>query len=109
MTMAFLTIIMASCQSKEKRANELIKNYLSEELCHFESYEPIETIVTKINLSEYIDKEDLNEINATGWLIKHRFQGLSTRENPIVVDYLFVTDKDFKVVLECERLNIERL
>lgn len=109
MTMAFLTIIMASCQSKEKRANELIKNYFSEELYNFDSYKPIETTVTKINLSEYIDKEDLNKINATGWLIKHRFQGLSKSEIPAVADYLFVTDKDFKVVLECERLNVETL
>lgn len=58
MTMAFLTIIMASCQSKEKRANELLKNFFSE---LGSSYKPIETTVTKINLSEYIDKEYLNE------------------------------------------------
>lgn len=41
------TLIFVSCQSKEEKASELIKNDLFKTLNDFESYQPIETIVTE--------------------------------------------------------------
>jgi hypothetical protein len=40
-------LTFASCQSKEKKASELIKKELSKTLYDFDSYEPIETTVKK--------------------------------------------------------------
>lgn len=46
---------MIACQSKEEKAAELIKNELSKTLYDFESYSPIETVVTEAKSSVYTD------------------------------------------------------
>ena len=51
----FFSVLMVACQSKEEKAAELIKNELSKTLYDFESYSPIETIVTEAKLSVYTD------------------------------------------------------
>lgn len=53
----FLVIALAlsSCQSKEEKAAELIKNELSKTLYDFQSYEPIETTVNEAKLTVYND------------------------------------------------------
>ena len=50
-----LSFIMVGCKSKEEKAAELIKNELSRTLYDFESYSPIETIVTEAKHSVYTD------------------------------------------------------
>ncbi|WP_455524175.1 hypothetical protein [Porphyromonas endodontalis] len=52
---SILVIAMASCQSKEEKAAEFIKNELSKSLYDFESYQPIETIVTEAKMTMYND------------------------------------------------------
>ena len=44
-----------SCQSKEEKAEEFIKNELSKTLYDFESYQPIETTVTEAKMTMYND------------------------------------------------------
>lgn len=51
----FITIILVSCQSKEEKAAEFIKNELSKTLYDFESYQPIETTVTEAKMTMYND------------------------------------------------------
>lgn len=53
--MFFITIILVSCQSKEEKAAEFIKNELSKILYDFESYQPIETTVTEAKMTMYND------------------------------------------------------
>ena len=55
MIIGFITIIMSSCQSKEEKAAEFIKNELSKTLYDFESYQPIETTVTEAKMTMYND------------------------------------------------------
>lgn len=50
-----LPLIMVGCKSKEEKAAELIKNELSKTLYDFDSYSPIETIVTEAKQSVYTD------------------------------------------------------
>ena len=50
-----VSIIMVSCQSKEEKAAEFIKNELSKTLYDFESYQPIETTVTEAKMTMYND------------------------------------------------------
>lgn len=50
-----LPLIMVGCKSKEEKAAELIKNELSKTLYDFDSYSPIETIVTEAKQSAYTD------------------------------------------------------
>lgn len=54
-SIAILAIFMVSCQSKEEKAAEFIKNELSKTLYDFESYQPIETTVKEAKLSMYND------------------------------------------------------
>lgn len=53
--MVFISIILVSCQSKEEKAAEFIKNELSKTLYDFESYQPIETTVTEAKMTMYND------------------------------------------------------
>lgn len=50
-----LAIILTGCQSKEQKAAEFIKEELSKTLYDFESYQPIETIVTEAKMNMYND------------------------------------------------------
>lgn len=50
-----IAAIFVGCQSKEKKAAELIKEELSKTLLDFESYQPIETKVKEAKLSLYND------------------------------------------------------
>lgn len=54
--MGIISIVMLiSCQSKEEKAAELIKNKLSKTLYDFESYQPIETTVTEAKMTMFND------------------------------------------------------
>lgn len=48
-------LFLVACQSKEEKAAEFIKKELSKTLYDFESYSPIETIVTEAKLLPYND------------------------------------------------------
>lgn len=50
-----IPFILASCQSKEEKAAEIIKDELSKTLYDFESYQPIETIVKEAKATVYND------------------------------------------------------
>ena len=54
-TMLASVVLFAGCQSKEEKAEELIKEELSKTLLDFESYQPIETKVKEAKLSLYND------------------------------------------------------
>lgn len=54
-----LIFLFASCQSKEDKANKLIKNDLFKTLHDFASYEPVETIVDSAFKSVYYDSASL--------------------------------------------------
>ena len=49
------SILLFSCQSKEEKANELIKEKLSKTLYDFDSYQPIETSVIEAKANIYND------------------------------------------------------
>lgn len=51
----FLPFLLLSCKSNEEKAATLIKTELSKSLYDFESYSPIETIVTEAKLNEFTD------------------------------------------------------
>lgn len=54
--MGIISIVMLiSCQSKEEKAAEFIKNELSKTLYDFESYQPIETTVTEAKMTMFND------------------------------------------------------
>ena len=55
LTLGVISILMVSCQSKEEKAAEFIKNELSKTLYDFESYQPIETTVTEAKMTMYND------------------------------------------------------
>lgn len=59
-----LPLVLAGCKSKEDKAAELIKTELSKTLYDFESYSPIETIVTEAKQSIYTDTVYLNTAKA---------------------------------------------
>ena len=48
-------VLFASCQSKEKKAEELIKSELSKTLYDFDSYQPIETTVKEAKATIFND------------------------------------------------------
>ena len=50
-----ISITFFSCQSKEEKAIKLIQNELSKTLYDYESYSPIETIVTEAKQNIYND------------------------------------------------------
>lgn len=50
-----ISIVMISCQSKEEKAAEFIRNELSKTLYDFESYQPIETTVTEAKMTMFND------------------------------------------------------
>lgn len=52
---ALFTLFFISCASKEKKAEKLIKEELSETLLDFESYEPIKTKVVEAKQTMYND------------------------------------------------------
>lgn len=56
-----LVIILTGCQSKEEKAAEFIKEELSKTLYDFESYQPIETIVTEAKMTMYNDSTCWNK------------------------------------------------
>ncbi len=56
LVMGIISIVMLiSCQSKEEKAAEFIKNELSKTLYDFESYQPIETTVTEAKMTMFND------------------------------------------------------
>lgn len=55
LTISLVAILLVSCQSKEEKAAEYIKNELSKTLYDFESYQPIETTVTEAKMTMYND------------------------------------------------------
>ena len=55
MVLSVIAMLMVSCQSKEEKAAEFIKNELSKTLYDFDSYQPIETIVTEAKNTIYND------------------------------------------------------
>lgn len=52
-----LAITLASCASKEDKANKLIKDYMYENLYDFESYEPMKTTIDTMYTDIRFDKE----------------------------------------------------
>lgn len=60
----FLPLVMVGCKSKEEKAAELIKSELSKTLYDFDSYSPIETIVTEAKQSVYTDTALWSTANA---------------------------------------------
>ena len=52
---AAIGILLCACNSKEKKAEAVIREHLSKTLYDFESYEPIETTVTKAKSSIFTD------------------------------------------------------
>lgn len=59
-----LPLILVGCKSNEEKAAELIKNELSKTLYDFDSYSPIETIVTEAKQSAYTDTTYWHKANA---------------------------------------------
>lgn len=55
-----VAVTVTSCKSKEEKAAELIKQELSHVLYDFESYEPIETVVTE---AKHIPTNDIACVN----------------------------------------------
>ena len=55
MVIGIIAVTMVSCQSKEEKAAEIIKKELSKNLYDFDSYQPIETIVTEAKMTMYND------------------------------------------------------
>ncbi|MBQ0064073.1 MAG: hypothetical protein KBS94_08695 [Prevotella sp.] len=55
LTISLVAVLLVSCQSKEEKAAEYIKNELSKTLYDFESYQPIETTVTEAKMTMYND------------------------------------------------------
>lgn len=51
--MGVISIFMISCQSKEEKAEKLIRNELSKTLYDFESYQPVETTVTEAKMTMF--------------------------------------------------------
>lgn len=58
--LSLLFVGMTSCMSKEDKAEKLIKEEFSKTLYDFESYSPIETIVTEAKQSIYTDSAFFN-------------------------------------------------
>ena len=52
---AMFATYLVSCQSKEEKAEEFIKNELSKTLYDFDSYQPIETTVTEAKIAMFND------------------------------------------------------
>ena len=65
-----LAIIMVSCQSKEEKAAELIKKELAKTLYDFDSYQPIETIVTEAKMTMYNDTTCWNKAIEIAYTMK---------------------------------------
>ena len=55
LVIGLIAILLVSCQSKEEKAAEYIKNELSKTLYDFDSYQPIETNVTVAKMTMYND------------------------------------------------------
>ena len=55
LVISLIAILLVSCQSKEEKAAEYIKNELSKTLYDFDSYQPIETNVTVAKMTMYND------------------------------------------------------
>lgn len=55
--MGIISVFMISCQSKEEKAEKLIRSELSKTLYDFESYQPIETTVTEAKMTMFNDSE----------------------------------------------------
>lgn len=66
--MAVFPFILFSCQSKEEKANELIKCELSKTLYDFDSYEPIETILSEAKNSVYTDSSCWKNVSSLLYL-----------------------------------------
>lgn len=64
-----LPLIIVSCKSNEEKAAELIKKELSKTLLDFDSYSPIETIVTEAKQSVYTDTTFWTKANITFYTV----------------------------------------
>lgn len=65
-----LSLVLVGCKSNEEKAAELIKKELSKTLYDFESYSPIETIVTEAKQSVYTDTTFFNSAGAISITLK---------------------------------------
>lgn len=72
---------MASCQSKEEKAEEFIKNELSKTLYDFESYQPIETTVTEAKMTMFNDSACRSEAAVIDYGIKKAKEFLNDSKN----------------------------
>lgn len=77
----FFSVFMVSCQSKEEKAAELIKNELSKTLYDFESYSPIETIVSEAKLSVYTDTSCWKKANLLLYAFNYSKECLDKAQN----------------------------
>lgn len=76
-----MSMIMVSCLSNEKRAAKLIKKELSKTLYDFESYEPIETIVTEAKMTMYNDSACWTKAAVIAYHMKDVFEYLEEAKN----------------------------
>lgn len=77
----FITIVLVGCQTKEEKAAELIRNELSKTLYDYESYSPIETIVTEAKLTEYNDTICWKQANILLYAFKQATESLDEVKN----------------------------
>lgn len=80
--LTIISVFLISCQSKEKKAAELIKNELSKTLYDFDSYQPIETIVSEAKMTRYNDTACWNQANLTAYAFE-RFMNLTIKANAV--------------------------
>lgn len=68
--LSVIAMLMVSCQSKEEKAAEFIKSELSKTLYDFDSYQPVETIVTEAKNTIYNDSTCWNKGILLNYAIK---------------------------------------
>lgn len=81
MMVVMFAIYMVSCQSKEEKAEEFIKNELSKTLYDFESYQPIETTVTEAKMTMFNDSACRSQAAVIDYGIKTAKEYLNDSKN----------------------------
>lgn len=112
-----ITILMVNCQSKEDKAAEFIKNELSKTLYDFESYQPIETIVTEAKMTMYNDSACWNKAALLAYGMKKATEHLKESEDakehmeiwgrPSYYSSTYSDNQYYKYKKECEE-NLEK-
>lgn len=82
----FCLFLVCSCKSKEEKAAEVIREHLSKTLYDFESYDPIETIVTEAYETVYNDSTAFSKALVMSLGMNEVAQAIKEAED--AVDYM---------------------